>query len=237
MPKIAIIGTGLIGGSLGLAIKKAGISAEIVGTSRNHGNANYARKIGAIDRAVRTAAEASGGADLVVIATPPTSVRAVFQEISPHLRPDCIVTDVTSTKAQVIAWAEELLPENVHFVGGHPMAGREKGGIRAADANLLNGCIYVIAPGRFAHGEAVKAIVNLVTAIGCRPRFVDPVEHDAFVAGISHLPFMLSTALINATTHNESWREMSPLAASDMPRVGGKEADSLQTRDVVQHPQ
>jgi prephenate dehydrogenase len=230
MPKIAIIGTGLIGGSLGLAIKKAGVKAEIVGTSRNHGNANHARKMGAIDRAVRTPEEAVEAADLVIVATPPTSVRATLQAIAPHLMEDCIVTDVTSTKAQVLAWAEEILPENVHFVGGHPMAGRETASIKAADATLLQGCTYIIAPGRNASGEAVKAVVDLVVAIGCKPRFVDPVEHDSFVAGISHLPFMLSTALVNATTKNDAWREMSPLAAS-----GYRDISRLASGDPAMH--
>ncbi len=230
MPSIAIIGTGLIGGSLGLALKKANTKAEIVGCSRDYRNAQQARKLGAIDRAVRNPVDAVQDADLVVVATPPLTVKDIFQEIAPHLKEDCVVTDVTSTKTQVMAWAEEILPATAHFVGGHPMAGREKSSIDAAEAGLFQGCIYCVTPATSAHGQAVRTVVDVAVAVGGRPRFLDPAEHDAFVAGISHLPFMLSAALVGTTTGSPSWREMSPLAAS-----GYRDTTRLASGDPTMH--
>ncbi len=233
MPRIAIIGTGLIGGSLGLALKKAKTKAEIVGCSRDYRNAQRARKIGALDKAVRNPVDAVQGADLVVVATPPLKVRDIFQEIAPHLKEDCVVTDVTSTKAQVMAWANEVLPSTVHFVGGHPMAGSEQSGIDAADADLFRDCTYCVTPSTGAHGQAVRMVVDIAVAVGARPRFLDPSEHDAFVGGVSHLPFMAACALVGATTGSGSWREMSPLAASGYRDTGRlASGDPMMHRDI-----
>lgn len=230
MPKIAIIGTGLIGGSLGLALKKTGIKADVFGCSRDFRNAQRARKMGAVDRAVRSIEEAVEGAELVVVATPPTIIKDVFRQAAPHLAEDCVVTDVASVKAPVMAWAEEYLPSTAHFVGGHPMAGREKSGIEAADASLFQGCIYCVIPACSAHGQAVKVVVDMAAAVGASPRFLDATEHDAFVAGVSHLPFLLSTALVSVTSGDNSWREMSPLAAS-----GYRDISRLASGDPIMH--
>ncbi|MCL5026445.1 MAG: prephenate dehydrogenase/arogenate dehydrogenase family protein [Chloroflexi bacterium] len=211
-------------------MKRAKIKAEIVGYSREYRNAQQARKMGAVDRAVRSAEEAVEGADLVVVATPPTVVRDVFQQIAPHLMEDCVVTDVTSVKAPIMAWAEEILPSTAHFVGGHPMAGRESSGIDAADVDLFRGCIYCVTPASSAHGQAVRVVVDMAVAVGGVPRFLDPTEHDAFVAGVSHLPFLVSIAMTSATTGDPSWREMSPLAAS-----GYRDISRLASGDPTMH--
>ncbi len=230
MPRISIIGTGLIGGSLGLALKKAGVKADIIGFSRDYRNAQQARKIGAIDAAARSPEEAVQKADVVVVATPPLAIKDIFREIAPHLVQDCIVTDVASTKAQIVAWASELLPPTVHFVGGHPMAGKEDSSIWAAEADLFRGHAYCITPSASAHGQAVKAVVDIAVAVGGKPRFLDPYEHDAFVAGVSHLPFVLSTILADVTTRSGSWREMSPLASS-----GYRDTTRLASGDTTMH--
>ncbi len=125
MHRIAIVGLGLIGGSLGMAIRAARLrDVEVVGYDQNGGVLGKARRLGAIDREARDLAQAVAGASVVIIATPILAIRQVMREAAPHLSPGAVVTDTGSTKAAVLSWARELLPEGVHFVGGHPMAAR-----------------------------------------------------------------------------------------------------------------
>src|SRR3972149_1885442 len=138
--RITIIGLGLIGGSLGLAIKAAGLrGGEMVGHARRRQVASKARKIGAIDRAEHNLPRAVAQARMVVIAPPVLAIREVMRQIAPDLPEGCVVTDVGSTKERVLEWAAELLPPSVSFVGGHPMAGKETPGIDNAEADLFRG--------------------------------------------------------------------------------------------------
>src|SRR5688572_29072053 len=130
--KLAIIGLGLIGGSLGLAIKRAEpVNTHVVGYDKDPKVTAAALKAGAIQEAASSLAEAVKDANLVVVATPVIAVRRVFEEMAPHLSRTAVVTDTASTKANVLRWAREVLPTNVNFVGGHPMAGKEKAGPEA----------------------------------------------------------------------------------------------------------
>ncbi|MFQ5987652.1 MAG: prephenate dehydrogenase, partial [Dehalococcoidia bacterium] len=122
--------------------------------------------------------------------------------------------DTASTKAQVMGWAEEFLPSSVSFIGGHPMAGKEASGIEAADSALFAGCTYCLVPGRGATTEAINVVEGLVGQIGAEPIFLDASEHDSLVAAISHLPLLLSAALVSATTRSPSWPKMAKLAAT-----------------------
>lgn len=215
MERIAIVGLGLIGGSLGLAIKAANIGeVEIAGTARTRDTAQRAKKIGAIDVVAHSAAEAVEGARLVIVAAPIIAIRGVFAEIAPALAEGAIVTDVASTKGEVTRWAKELLPETAHFVGGHPMAGKETQGIGAADAELFRGKPWVIAPSPHAGEAAVTTIVGLAQAVGAEPLFMDPDEHDSYAAAISHLPLLLSSALFSVAHGSAAWPELAQLASS-----------------------
>ena len=212
-PRITIIGLGLIGGSIGLALQKVKTNFEIVGHDREHSIAGRAHKLGAIDRTEWNLISAVEGADLIIIATPVMAIREVFAAIAPYLRPDCIVTDTASTKQQVMGWAQEMLSETVSFVGGDPMVSKGESGIEAADADLFVDAVYCLTPLPSAKPEAVKLLVDLVSLIGARPYFLDAAEHDGLVAGVNHLPFILSTALVNATAQSPSWREMRKLTS------------------------
>lgn len=215
MDKIAIIGMGLIGGSIGLALKNSNASnLEIIGHDVNPQAAKTAAKRGAIDHAVFRLFEAVDGASMVIIATPVLAIRETLELIKDMVSPGCVVTDTGSTKEAILTWAEEYLPSEVSFVGGHPMAGRETSGIAAADPSIFQGSRYVIIPGRSATKEAVDAVLNLITIVGARPFFLDAFEHDSLVAAVSHLPLVLSSALVTATKRSSSWREMSKLAAT-----------------------
>jgi prephenate dehydrogenase len=215
MARIAIVGLGLIGGSLGLALKRSRLKdVEIVGYSRTRETREKARRAGAIDRAASDAQEAVRGAAIVVIATPIITIPTTMEDIAPALPNDCVITDVASTKAEVMTWAEELLPGNVHFVGGHPMAGKEQSGIDAAEATLFEGKPYCVVPSVGAGEAAVNAVVGLADLVGATAVFMDAEEHDSYVAAVSHLPLVVSTALFSLVRDSSAWPEMARLASS-----------------------
>ena len=212
--RIAIIGLGLIGGSLGLAIKGARLeNLEVVGYDREWGVGPKAQRLGAIDRAARDARSAARDAALVIIATPVLAIRQVMEEVAPVLREGCVVTDTGSTKAEVLRWSGELLPEHVDFVGGHPLAGKEQSGIQAADARLFADAAYCVVPHVNASERAINAVLSLVRIVGARPVFVDAEEHDSYVAAVSHLPLVLSVALFSLAHDSQAWPDMAELTS------------------------
>jgi len=212
--QVAIVGLGLIGGSMGLALHKAKAAKRIVGHDLGRGVSDRARKSGAIDESFDSLADAVRGADLVILATPVGPMRTLLQNLATVLTPGTIVTDVASTKSQVISWAEEFLPANVAFVGGHPMAGKELSGVEAADADLFRNCIYCLTPTAKTRPDSISKVVALVEAIGARLRFLDPSEHDGEVAGVSHLPFLASIALMGTTANDPTWGDAALLAST-----------------------
>lgn len=221
--RITIVGLGLIGGSLGLALRKSGWqAADITGHTRSQSSAATALKLGAVDKISAELQEAVKDSDIVILAVPVLAVRDILVKIAPVLRHGTIVTDTGSTKLQIMQWAGELLTSHVSFIGGHPMAGKEASGIEAADPSLFRGCMYCLTPKRGTAQETIDIIRDMVTAIGAFPIDIDPAEHDKLVAGISHLPMLLSVALVLATTRSPDWDKMSRLAASgygDMTRL------------------
>jgi len=213
--QVAIIGLGLVGGSIGLALKQSSQPrCEIVAYVRRPEVASTALSLGVVDRVETNLKDAVNEAEIVVIATPVLTVKEIISQIADHLRRGCVVTDTASTKLDVLQWAEDLLPPTANFIGGHPMAGRETHGIQAAEARLFQGCIYCLTPAKNASTQAIGKVVNMVEQLGATPFFIDAQEHDYLVAGISHLPMLLSAALVSATTKERSWDKMSKLAAS-----------------------
>ena len=213
--RITIIGLGLIGGSIGLALKAAGLpDVEMVGHDRERGSEGLARKMGAIDTAEHNLPRAVEGAGMVIIATPILAIREVMEQIAPDLREGCVVTDTGSTKERVLEWATQLLPPHVSFVGGHPMAGKETPGIDNAEADLFRGRAYCLCPAVDAHEDAVRAVVNLVRLIGAEPMFLDPKEHDQYAGAVSHLPLVVSAALFTLLRTSPAWRDLAPMASS-----------------------
>jgi len=213
--RITIIGLGLIGGSIGLALKAAAVpGVELVGHDREREAESKARKMGAIDIAEHNLPRAVQGAGMVIIATPILAVREVLEQIAPDLREGCVVTDTASTKESVLEWAAGLLPPHISFVGGHPMAGKETPGIESAEADLFRGRAYCLCPAVDAHEDAVRALVGLVRLVGAEPLFLDPREHDQYAAAVSHLPLVLSTALFTLLRASPAWRDLAPMASS-----------------------
>jgi prephenate dehydrogenase len=229
---VTIIGLGLIGGSIGLALRQGKKPAwEIVGYSRRQETVANALSSGAIERGEADLKDAVKQADFVIIATPVLTVREIFSEIAPHLPSGCIITDTASTKVQVMKWAEEIMPPAVDFIGGHPMAGKETYGIQAAESKLFRGCTYCLTPSEKASPKSMDTVKGMVKKLEAIPLLIDAQEHDKLVAGISHLPMLLSAALVSLTTKNHTWSKMSELAASgyyDLTRLasGNPEVNS-----------
>jgi prephenate dehydrogenase len=233
MINITIIGMGLIGASLGMAIREANEKEAqlgptvVTGYDQNRRATGEARGRLAIDREARTLEDALRDAQLVVVAVPVQSIQAVFTQIAPLLPNGAVVTDVASTKAQVLEWARALLPATVEFIGGHPMAGKELSGVAAADPALFAGAIYCLTPSARARQSVINLVENMVAQIHAKVYYIDAAEHDAYVAGVSHLPFMLSTALADLVSSSPGWKEMAPLAATgfrDMSRLASGDA-------------
>jgi prephenate dehydrogenase len=194
--RVTIIGVGLLGASLGLAMKARGLATCVVGVGRAHSpSLAVALDKHAIDEAQTDAALAVKDSDLVVLCTPVRQFPDMLRSIAPALRPGTIVTDVGSTKQQVMRWAADLLPEHVNFIGSHPMAGSEKRGPEFARADLYDGAVCLICP---QDVEPVGRVVELWQRIGMRTMVLSPHLHDLWVAAVSHLPHAAAFSLVNA---------------------------------------
>jgi prephenate dehydrogenase len=209
---VAILGTGLIGASIGLALKVARPTIQVVGYDASGDNLRRAQGVKAIDRR-GSLRDALTDADVVIVSTPVGAMKALFEEMAALLPVDALVMDTGSTKAQVLKWAAELLPTEVRFVGGHPIAGKTDTGPDAADAKLFQGVVWCLAPLPSAPRDAIDDAVRFVETLGAVPYFLDPDEHDGLVASVSHLPYLLSVALIGHLGRERSWRETASLAA------------------------
>ncbi|HEV2237984.1 MAG TPA: prephenate dehydrogenase/arogenate dehydrogenase family protein [Ktedonobacterales bacterium] len=211
--RAAIIGLGLMGGSLGLALRATGATAHVIGYDAGPQVAAEAQSSGAVDEAAPTIAACVAGADLVVLATPVMAMRAILAEAAPVMLPGALVTDLGSTKAAVMAWAEASLPSSAGFIGGHPMAGSERSGIAAASAALFQGAVWCLTPGATADANARERLRAVVRRLGARPLEVEAARHDAAVARVSHLPLVAATALVLAASAGPEWDFAGALAA------------------------
>ncbi len=220
--RVAIIGLGLIGGSIGLALHQAKAAREIVGYDMGKESSQRAYGVGAIDQPCDSLTEAVQGAELVVLATPVGAMQRLLKDIGLCVLPGTVVTDVASTKAQVVAWAEKFLPSSVPFIGGHPMAGKEVSGVEEADAQLFQNCIYCLTPTQSTQSAALHKVATFVEMLNARVHYLRPEEHDEQVAGVSHLPFIASVALMNTVAQEATWSDAALLAAGgfrDMSRL------------------
>lgn len=215
MTQVTILGTGMIGSSIGLALKANPevIDLEIVGYDRDNINQRQARKIGAVDRTEGNIANAVRDANLVILAAPVLANHRLLEEIAPFVQQGAVVTDTGSTKAATTAVAREHLPDGVNFVGGHPMAGKTEVGPDHADADLFRGARWIVTAPAWASQNAVKTVFSLAESVGATAMIMDPEEHDAYVAAISHLPMVAAHAMFGLARRSEAWPELSLLAA------------------------
>lgn len=217
MQNVTIIGMGLIGGSIGLGLRRwsqnNSNALHVVGYDSDIDKQQRAQKMGAVDEGQWSLIRAVEKANLIIVATPIGAMREIFENIAEHVIDGAVVTDTGSTKANVLAWADELLPRTINFVGGHPMAGKSES-IEAAEADLFQGATWCVCPSVHASENAIQTVLGMISALGAEPFFVDPAEHDGYVAGISHLPFVLSAALMRTLAQDASWRDMKTLSSS-----------------------
>jgi len=196
--KLAVIGVGLIGGSLARALRAAGAVGEVVGIDRDEENLKRGVELGVLDSYHVDAREGVRGADVVFVATPVCSIPSVVEEIAPYLAPGAIVTDGGSVKEFVVAACEQLMPEGTFFVGGHPISGTEHSGVEASFASLYRGKRCIVTPTPATDAQALAKVVEIWKIAGSSVPLMDPVQHDRVVAAISHLPHMVAYSLVNA---------------------------------------
>ncbi|MDI9413597.1 MAG: prephenate dehydrogenase [Bacillota bacterium] len=224
--EIVIIGLGLMGGSLALALRKSGYSGRIIGCDLEKDTLLEAFRMGMIDAYFQDPKSAVKNADLVILAVPVGYYAELFSEIASAVKQEVIVTDLGSVKSYVEETAKEFFFDKIQFVGGHPMAGSEKGGIHAASPTLYENAYYFITPTPDTREETVEALENLVRNIGAFPVIVSAKEHDQIVAKISHLPHLVAVVLTNLLGREEN--------VSCLPFVGGGFRDT--TRIAAGNP-
>jgi prephenate dehydrogenase len=222
--RVGIVGTGLVGASVGLALRRQGI--HVLGVDRDEARADAAAQLGALDRAVPHLAEAADGADVVVVAVP---VGAVADTVLAVLDAGAgAVTDVGSVKAPIVGAVERARPDAaVRFVGGHPMAGSEQDGLDGADADLFVGATWVLTPTAATDAEAFTAVRRLVASLGADVVAIAPADHDRLVAVVSHVPQLAATTLMDVAAAGGAehatllrlaaggFRDMTRIAAAD----------------------
>jgi len=195
--RVAIIGLGLMGGSLAAALRTRNACREVVGIARRQSSLNTALTLRFVHRGVTDLREGVAGADLVVLCTPVGDILDKVRTIGPFLKPGAVLLDVGSTKS-AICEAMADLPAGVQPVGGHPMCGKESSGLTMAEPDLYQDHVFVLCPLERTSVDARALAEGLVRAIGARPTYLEPERHDRLVAAISHLPFMLAVTLVQA---------------------------------------
>ncbi len=196
--RLAIIGTGLIGGSLARALRAAGGVTTIVGCDRDAHNLLQALELGVVDEIAADVAAAVRGAQAVFISVPVCAIPGVVREMAPFLAPGCVVTDGGSVKAAIVAECEGLMPPGCCFIGGHPIAGTEHSGPAAAFATLYQGKRCILTPTANTDAAAYDTVSRLWQAVGAQVCCMEPGHHDRIFAEISHLPHVVAYALVHA---------------------------------------
>lgn len=216
---MSIIGVGLLGGSIGLAVRAVLNDCEIIGYGHRQETLERAVEIGAIDRGTVDLADATAGADLVVLCTPVGLSSEILWKLASSLKQGAVVTDVGSTKASVVELAGKILPEGVSFVGSHPMAGSEKRGVEFARADLFQNALCILTPGEKTDQAALVIVDSFWKSLGMRTYQMSPAEHDRALAEVSHLPHALAAALV--TMQSPAAMQLAGKGFLDTTRIAG----------------
>lgn len=235
IPKLAIFGVGLIGGSAALALKQAGVVGEVAGVGRSQANLEAALQLGIIDRIAATPAEAVQGADVVLLAVPVGQMATLMQAIAPHLGADAVVTDAGSTKQDVASLMQQHLAAHLaHCVPAHPIAGAEASGAAAARADLYQGKNVILTPLAASSPAAIEKVRALWQACGAKVSEMPAPEHDAIFAAVSHLPHLLAYALVDMIARRDNADTLFGFAASgfrDFTRIAASSPEMW--RDIA----
>jgi len=220
--RVAILGVGLIGGSLGLALRRGSLARRVVGVGHRQASLDLALKMGAVDEATLDPLEGVKGAELVVLGTAIRLIVEMGAKVAPHLSPGVVVTDVGSTKSEIVRRLEKTLPAGVSFVGAHPIAGSEKRGIDAARPDLFQKSVCVLTPTAATDPKALRRVSDLWTAVGASVFTLSCEDHDAILARTSHLPHLVAAALVaslaapDARFVGPGLRDTTRIAAGDV---------------------
>jgi prephenate dehydrogenase len=235
LKRVAVIGVGLIGGSFALALRRAGGVTSVVGVDRDGQALERAVALGVIDQAAESVSEAAQGADLVVVAVPVRAIGPVLHDVGLALDPGAVVTDVGSTKGEVTRLArEELRGLFPRFVPGHPIAGRESSGVDSATADLFKGARVVLTPVDETAPDAVEVVRGCWEGAGARIALLAAEDHDRIFAAVSHLPHLLSFALVSEFTGRANAAELFAFAAGgfrDFTRIAASSPEMW--RDIA----
>ena len=225
--RVCVVGLGLIGGSIGMALVQRSKGVEVVGVDVNPAVVAAAVRQEAVHRATTNLAEGVNGADLVILAVPPAQMGRVARAMAPNLSPEAVVTDVASTKQKVVRDIQAALPGTVAYVGGHPMAGSERAGIAAADPYLFENAVWALTPTSHTKDRALEVVGWLVAELGARPLLLTPSQHDLAVAVTSHLPYLAAVALANTLnrlgSEDETAFKLAGRGFRDTTRVAGSD--------------
>jgi prephenate dehydrogenase len=221
-PTVAIVGVGLIGGSIGLAVQARRLSGRVIGVGRSAESLAAARRAKVVTESSLDLAAAVAEADLVVVATDVGTIAPLLNRIDEAVRPGTLITDAGSTKASIVAaWEKRRRTRRGRFVGGHPIAGSHKSGPAAADATLFEGRVAVVTPARATPAADAEAIGGFWSALGSTVFMIDPKEHDKLLAATSHAPHLIAAAIALATPAAArqftagGWRDTTRIAAGD----------------------
>lgn len=233
--RLAVIGVGLIGGSLARVLREKGAVGEIIGIGRGEDNLRKAVELGVVDRYATDVRAGVEGADMVFLATPVRTIVALVAEIAPYLAPGCIVTDGGSVKEEIVVQCERLMPPATFFVGGHPIAGTEHSGVEASFSSLYQGRRCIITPSAGTDEKALEKVVRMWQLAGSEVVLMDAAKHDRILAAISHLPHMVAYALVNAVggydRFDESILTYSAGGFRDFTRIAS--SDPVMWRDIA----
>lgn len=199
----AVLGVGLIGGSLAMGLKRYGLSERVVGYGRSVTRLEKAKSLGLIDAYSLDPVQVVEDADLIVLATPVGAIPGLIEQIKGHLKDGAVVIDVGSVKGEVIRDVERNLPEDVFFVSTHPVAGSEKSGVEAADPVLFRGALCIITPTEKTSGRVMRRVADLWEKLGMRISLMSPEEHDRVMAHVSHFPHLLAYLLVDTVAGDE----------------------------------
>jgi prephenate dehydrogenase len=219
-PTITIVGTGLVGASLGMSIMQSrGKEIDVIGHDRDHAQAGLARRMGAVSGVDRNLISACAKADMLILATPASGIRETLELVANDLKSGCVVHDTASVKVPVLNWANEILPPEVSYVGGDPILFGDEAGIESARADLFSGMQYCITPAARASSEAVKLVTDLVAMTGAIPHFIDPYEHDGLIGATEHLADIIAVTFLRTLSTSGGWRDMRRMAGATFDRV------------------
>lgn len=203
LKQITVIGLGLLGGSITLAVSRCFPGIKTVGYTHRPATRKKARHLGVADEVVDNILDAVYKADLVILATPIYAFEKIFAQIANALPAGCIVTDVGSTKNLPHRWAKKYLPKTVYYVGSHPIAGSEQRGVEFARDDLFDQAICILTSTKTTNSSAVTTLKKFWSKLGCSVKLTRPAEHDRIMANISHLPHVMAAALINTSKPSE----------------------------------